>query len=416
MRAPWLILADDLTGAADCGIVFAKHGRETVVVWGADAANSVAAAEAVSVDVDCRRFAAAEAVARQVAAQSAYWRDGVRLYKKIDSTLRGQPAAELAAQLRALRRDGKRAPLAVFAPAFPATGRVTIGGKVAVNGVPLEETPGWAREHTYANAFLPDILASAGLSCDLIDLATIRAGIEPVAERMRAAERSGRDAVACDCSEIRDLDVVARASLRLDQAMWVGSAGLAAALIGVDGPLQPASPVLMGEGAVLVVVGSLSEASRRQAAVLVENGLVSHVPIAPAVLFAGADGAQWTGAVRSLATAAAGGKPVLVEIAQVAGPDLTRGAELAGYLAKLVETAVPRIAALVATGGETACALLSRFGVTGIRLVDEVEPGVPLGVTLGTRAMPVITKAGGFGDADTLRRSLAKLGVQAAAR
>jgi uncharacterized protein YgbK (DUF1537 family) len=389
----WLILADDLTGAADCGIVFARHGRETVVTWG----DEVAIAEVVSVDLDSRRYPAAQAAARHVAAQAALRREGVRLYKKIDSTLRGQPAAELAAQLAALRCAGKRAPLAICAPAFPATGRLTIGGRVMVNGVPLEETP--------------DILASAGLSCAVIDVDAIRAGVDAVAARMRDAERAGIDAVVCDATEIAHLDVVARASLTLADAMWVGSAGLAAALAAVEAPAQPAAPVRPGDGAVLVVVGSVAEASRRQAADVIAGGLVTHVAITPDILFAGAGTPGWEEAVRALRTAAASGKPVLVEIAHEASPDLRRGAELAGRLAELVEVAIPKIAALFATGGETACALLSRLGVTGIRLLDEAEPGVPLGVTLGARRVPVITKAGAFGDALTLRRCLAKLGL-----
>lgn len=40
-------------------------------------------------------------------------------------------------------------------------------------------------------------------------------------------------------------------------------------------------------------------------------------------------------------------------------------------------------AALVATGGDTVYVLLSKIGVRSIRLLDEVEPGVPLGVTIG---------------------------------
>ena len=39
-------------------------------------------------------------------------------------------------------------------------------------------------------------------------------------------------------------------------------------------------------------------------------------------------------------------------------------------------------------------------------MLEEVEPGVPLGLA---RAMPVITKAGAFGDAGTLPRCLTYL-------
>ena len=64
------------------------------------------------------------------------------------------------------------------------------------------------------------------------------------------------------------------------------------------------------------------------------------------------------------------------------------------------QAVAPAIGAFAATGGETAAALLSRFGVNGIRLADEIEPGVSLGLTLGQLSVPIATKAGAFGDED----------------
>src|SRR5947199_3828861 len=142
----WLIIADDLTGAADCASAFAGRGFDAVVsLDGIDCEASV-----LSVDADSRHLPARAAAARQVTIQTAYWRPGMRLYKKIDSTLRGQPAAELAAQLSAWGRRSLPAPLAIVAPAFPATGRVTLDGRILLRELPLEQTPLWAREHTYA--------------------------------------------------------------------------------------------------------------------------------------------------------------------------------------------------------------------------------------------------------------------------
>jgi uncharacterized protein YgbK (DUF1537 family) len=73
-------------------------------------------------------------------------------------------------------------------------------------------------------------------------------------------------------------------------------------------------------------------------------------------------------------------------------------------LAETLEIAVPVIGAFAATGGETAAAFLSRFGVNGIRLAEEIEPGVPLGLTIGSLSVPVCTKAGAFGDEYSLIR------------
>ena len=51
----------------------------------------------------------------------------------------------------------------VFAPAFPATGRTTIGGRIQVKARPLEETELWQRDHTYPTSDLVGVLASAGI-------------------------------------------------------------------------------------------------------------------------------------------------------------------------------------------------------------------------------------------------------------
>lgn len=409
MSSGWLILADDLTGAADCAITFAKHGMESVVAWG-DGVERTAAV--LSVDVDSRRFPAAAAVERQLAAQAVRWRPGLHYYKKIDSTLRGQPVAELAAQLAALpMRKGGRARLAVVAPAFPATGRVTLDGRVMLGDLPLEKTPLWARDHSYPNAHLPSMLGDAGLAAAVIGLDIVRSGAEAVRARMKDADRRGFAAVVCDCTTEADLEVVAAASLPLaEDVIWVGSAGLAGALAALVSPAVASLPRLPPHpGGVLVVVGSLAESSRMQARLLVEDGVVEHVAVAPETLLAGSRDPAWQDAVVSLSKGLEAGRDILLEIALAPDPDLAKGPDLAARLAEMVDQVASKVAALVATGGDTACALLSRMGVHGIRLLDEVEPGVPLGMTLCERSIPVVTKAGGFGDAATLRRCLERL-------
>lgn len=135
-----LIIADDLTGAADCGVVFAGRGMEAMVVPGRpgeDAAvcGPVAKAEVLAIDADTRGLAgqrAAEAVALIV---SQYGDCGGLIFKKVDSTLRGNVAPELAAVLRAWRTKvaaGERVAM-LFAPAFPAHGRTTVMGRQWVN-------------------------------------------------------------------------------------------------------------------------------------------------------------------------------------------------------------------------------------------------------------------------------------------
>ena len=406
----WLILADDLTGAADCGIAFAKHGGSVEVIWSEAApAGSSAKADVLAVDVDSRALGPVDAAARHVAAQRAHVSPQTRLYKKIDSTLRGQPAAELAAQLAALAQAG-RAPFAIVAPAFPAAGRVTLGGRVVVNGDPLEETPLWARDHTYANASLPDILASNGVSAEVATLAEVRAGVGALASRMRAARARGAAALVCDCIALSDLDAVAEASLQLDDVVWVGSAGLAVALARLTAAANAGpAPAPTRAGAALVVVGSAADASRMQARALVESGRVIHLVVSPQTLQSGPTSALWRDAAAALAQGLRDGRDTLLQIDETAPVDLAQGAALAASLAELASQAGSAIGALVLTGGETARAMLIRLGLHGIRLIDEVEAGVPLGVSVGVREIPVVTKAGAFGGADTLHRCLDRL-------
>ncbi|MGA2960482.1 MAG: four-carbon acid sugar kinase family protein [Candidatus Korobacteraceae bacterium] len=412
MTSPWLIIADDLTGAADCAIAFAKHGLESVVAW--EKHTDAGGVQVLSVDAATRRLPPAQAAKLQADVLATHYRPGLRLYKKIDSTVRGQPAAELAGLLAyAPAQSEGRSRLAIVAPAFPGTGRVTVNGSIVVQGVPLERTPLWAREHTYASANLVEMLASAGLSAEVLPLDAAGHDPEKVFARLASARARGLAAVVCDAKTEADLLAVATGSLPMaDDVIWVGSGGLATALAAVEThSAQPAQmpPLMPGQKNVLVVVGTLAEASRLQAKTLVEAALVRHLVISPEALFAGPSSPAWQQASKELARHFATQQDVLLELEQAAKPDLSRGALLSERLAAFVQSAGTSFAGLIATGGDTVYALLSKLGVHSIRLLDEVEPGVPLGITVGAVSIPVVTKAGAFGDAQSLRRSLERL-------
>ncbi|WP_458097156.1 four-carbon acid sugar kinase family protein [Roseomonas sp. WA12] len=409
MTRSWLILADDLTGAADCGIAFARRGLEASVGW--HGVENAVRAEVVAIDADSRRLPPEEAGARHAALLHARHAAGMGLIKKIDSTLRGQPAAELAATIRALHDVGRPA-LAIVAPAFPATGRTTEGGRIHMNGRPLETTPLWARDHSYDSAHLPSVLESVGLSTREIPLGLLRQDEAALARALQVALTDGIDAVVCDATAPEDLISLARASLPLTgEVFWVGSGGIAAALAAAlpDGtaPRTLAFPAL--GGGILIVVGSIAEASRGAAERLVAEDAAARFDIPPALLRAGPADPRWAPLAEGIAASLAEGRDTLVLIADDPGADLAQGAALAEALANLLAPAAARMGGLFATGGETACALLTHLGVHGIRLLEEVEAGVPLGITQGAIEVPVMTKAGAFGNDGTILRSLTRL-------
>jgi uncharacterized protein YgbK (DUF1537 family) len=156
-------------------IAFGRRGRAAAVIWDEVADASDHQLPVLAYDAASRGLSA-EAAAGRHADVLARLSDLRRiLFKKIDSTLRGQPAAETTAMLAHIKsRSGPT--FGVFAPAFPATGRSTIDGRILVKGRPLEETEVWQRDHTYANADLVDVLASAGIRGEKVTLATVRSG------------------------------------------------------------------------------------------------------------------------------------------------------------------------------------------------------------------------------------------------
>jgi len=397
----WLILADDLTGAADCAIAFARRGLPASVAWGRDPPDDAV----LALDADSRRLPPGAAAARHRSLLQAHHRDGAALFKKIDSTLRGQPAAELAATVLDLRARGRGA-LAIVAPAFPAAGRTVVDGRIRVDGRPLEQTPLWARDHSYPSADLGAALQGAGLRVRMAGLDAVRAGL---AEVVQAAIMASDDAVICDTVTPADLDAVANSTLpRAAELFWTGSGGLAEALAGSLNATTRPMPVEV-TGGILFVVGSVAEASRAASAVIGADAGVHTERILPAVLHEGPDAPAWQAASRRIAQSLAAGIDVLVEIATAEAADLRHGTVLAGQLAALLLPVAPGLGALFATGGETALALLDALGVTGIQMIDEIEPGVPIGLTRGALAIPVVTKAGAFGDAGTLARCLSHL-------
>ena len=79
------------------------------------------------------------------------------------------------------------------------------------------------------------------------------------------------------------------------------------------------------------------------------------------------------------------------------------GQLLSAALARLVQPFAAHAGALVATGGETAHSVLEAWGIACLRLVGEIETGVPVSVTEGwNRRLTVLTKAGAFGTPETL--------------
>src|SRR5918995_912474 len=379
------VIADDLTGAADAGVQLVSTGYRTAVVFG-EAEVVADDLDAVSFDTDSRTMPAGFAAKRVLEAARAA-REARIVYKKLDSTLRGNVAAELAA---ALGGSGRQS--VVIAPAFPAAGRTTVGGTQRVHGVPVDETEMANDPHTpVTEAHVPSLLADAFASVGVL-------GLEDLADPGRVRRvLEGNECVVVDADRDADLEALVRAVPDPARVLWAGSAGLALALGSVyPGPCAGDTGLQRARvRPVLVVVGSLSGVGREQVRRL--GGA-----------YGGVDVTVETGGAGALEKTVAAVRDALAgrECAVVHSPEERSASSesVLGSLAEVVALLSERglFEGLVLTGGATAGGVARRLGASGVRLGGEVESGVPMGTLIGPRPYPPVTKAGGFGAPDTL--------------
>ena len=395
MKPAIAIVADDLTGSGDTAVQFVRAGWCThLSIGGADEALAGPAhddVEVLAVTTNSRAFSAADA-ADVIGRNVRQLREaGVsRLYKKVDSTLRGAFKAEIDAARDAWRDDA----IAVVCPAFPATGRTVEQGILYVNGKPVTETSAATDPVTpVTDSHIPTLLGSAHVAPLADDTP------ETLAARIAQAGAT----VVVDAATDDDLERLARAvGLLGERALPVGAGGLAVPLARVWAGADQTAPVV-------VVVTSQHSAARGQAAALQAAGADTWRPSLEQL----ADDAQWQAWSQPLLQAhaqaplEAGTILLLAPEGQRAGLDSDKVADRLGSLAAQL-IAASRAAGVVATGGDGARSVLLALQANGIALVDEVMGGVPLGtLTGGTAAgLPVVTKAGGFGTEDVLVRAV----------
>jgi uncharacterized protein YgbK (DUF1537 family) len=298
------------------------------------------------------------------------------VFKKIDSTLRGNLGPEIEATMEACGFS-----LAVICPAFPAMGRTM--------------KDGWLRiaDRSSPALHLPTLLFERGLERGHhLDLDVVRAGNEAISNRLNVLAAARPSAVVADAVTDGDLLTIARAIVTLEgKALGVGSAGLAAALAETlasphgdrrtDAPRRPAYTA--GSTSVVLFIGSRSPVTDAQVELLVSRRPAVRLRCEESRL------SELPGAVDS-------GRHVVLQV------DLSKGASRLGELCQMVSKVRPH--GLVFTGGDTAQLVCDALGSFGLALDRELAPGIPLGYLLGgiVDGCPVVTKAGGFGAPDAL--------------
>ncbi|MFS9381619.1 D-threonate kinase [Citrobacter sp. ANG330] len=406
-----IVIADDFTGSNDTGVQLAKKGARTEVMLTPTQKPS-RRADVLVINTESRAIPAANA-AQAVHQALASWCEGANtplVYKKIDSTFRGNVGAEVAAAMRAANRK-----LAVIAAAIPAAGRTTRDGLCLVNGIPLLETEFASDPKTpiISSRIAELVTLQSDIPVHEVSLDDVRRG--QLSALLSALAKQGECMVVVDAVEDRDLSLIAQAICEQETLpLLVGAAGLANAL-----------PVRMfmqekQELPVLVVAGSMSEATRRQVDKALCQGRAKVVDIDVSRLVSAHFAQEIASVVEQacallshqqhtiLRTSRSAEDRQMIDTlcASVGMSRQALGERLSQRLGiitlRIIEQA--RIGGLFLTGGDIATAVASALGAEGYRIQREVAPCIPCGTFVNSEIddLPVITKAGGFGSDSTL--------------
>ena len=450
-----LVQADDFSGAAEVGECFARQGLGTrvlldpalvgsylpdallsgVILSGDGDSASPGTSDVIVVDTHSRSSSAEEAAAAvaRVFAEVFAGQDAARLpvlFKKIDSLWRGNVGAEVAS----LMDLGYHV---LIAGALPQLRRTVVDGRPYADGVPLAETGFWKAEAALPPSRLADVLGQD--SARGLDLAGVRS--PDLTERLLQLF-SGDDAVTvvADGETEGDLEAVVAALAAMNHTaagrriVLVGTGGIAAVLAQTVRPQgRPVashetdtetpdsarnaqssagdtsdfgSPQPTGSRTarpVLAVVGSASDAARRQLQQLQAGGF-KLIGLSPEELRQPGTTPK-LGVVRE---ALAAGEPVALTVVADRVDPREAGAivsNLGHFVSSVlapqatgpenpaVDVGLPD---LILTGGETAREVLERIGIRALEPLGAQQHGAV--VSLADDGRLVGTKPGSFGD------------------
>jgi uncharacterized protein YgbK (DUF1537 family) len=353
------ILADDLTGALDAAAAFATPFSPVTALWSEADTGELGD---FAIDSETRDLAENRAEAA-VAGLLPHLLDRPISFKKIDSLLRGNTFAEIAACARSEMFGA-----VLVAPAFPAQARITRQG----------------RQYARADGAWQPVGRPI---CDELRLRSV-----PSRHVGRSDRADGAGVFVCDAEHESDLAGIAQSASQLaPPVLWCGSAGLAHALVA---SLRP--PIdLPRVDSILALIGSRHPVSQAQLRRLAAAAPGTVVTLATPLAIEAATAAV---AARLLA----GGRAALAFDL----PEMSRaesGSVLAGVCQELAETIAQPDLAIVA-GGDTLIALATSLGATRLETIGEWRLGMPLsrfrdGLWRGTG---ILSKSGAFGEAATL--------------
>ncbi|WP_426288517.1 four-carbon acid sugar kinase family protein [Enterococcus durans] len=392
-----LVIADDFTGALDTGVQFSKQGIQTLV-----STETVVQYDALPQEIEVLVL---NTESRHLTFEQAYEKTKKILedakvsqipfiYKKVDSALRGN----ISAELKAILDTSEQAPVP-FLPAYPEMNRVVIDGHLYIEDVLVSES-----------VFAKDPYEPVTESNVMRRLQS-EAGIESVLVKEQDLPKKG---VVIFDAQTDDM-LLTHAKRLADEnllGVTVGCAGFAKILAqqlfpgGKEVAYKLQKPVI-------VVCGSVNPITKKQIEYVEKEypriSLTAQQLLDPTYWEASAGQNEIKEYLQLMET-----QPLVIfetysdqttaeivtyseEKALSADVCRFRIGESLGKLTKALWSKHQENTFLF-TGGDTLFQAMTVLGVTGIKPLTEIKPGVVLSaIEWNSQEMQVITKSGGFG-------------------
>lgn len=397
----WLVIADDFTGANDTGVQLTKRGFKTqVVLNGRNIKND---GSSYVLDTESRGKSnedAYESLKNHI--KNIFDIDYDLIYKKVDSTLRGNIGAEVKAIYEEYKPE-----LVIFAPAFPIIGRTTVDGIHFVDGKRILETE-------FAKDPIKPVLEED--ISKLIQFGFEGKVIHHKLKEIRDGEINFSKSIvhSFDAENNDDLEkIISSVIATKKKILWVGSAGMADIILKIKKPLKPA----------LALIGSLSQVAKKQIRFAEEKGIkVLKVSISESL-----ESRDISEYVKKAKDILSRGEDLIITSsydnedylkAIEVGKSLSMSTsdislatqEILGQVGK--ETIENKdIAGVFVTGGDTAIGFINSTNALGSSIIEEIITGIPLMRLNGGKVdgLKMVSKAGAFGNEDALFYSIGKL-------
>jgi uncharacterized protein YgbK (DUF1537 family) len=415
------IIADDITGANDIGIMFAKADWQTDVYPYPFLKEKMGTfpPNVLIIDTNSRLDQSDQAYEKVFASTKSLQSLGCeQFFNKTCSVFRGNIGAEFDAMLDALEGE-----FAVVVLGFPKNGRTTIHGQHYVHGKKLADSE-FRHDpvHPMHQSDLVTILqAQTNRKVALVDHEIVEQGSDKLKQEVNRM-RSLCQYLIIDVNNQTSLQIIAEAIK--EEKIICGASGIAEELAIVMNKGQRAAQSISippSEKGVLCAAGSLMPQTYNQVEEMKRRGLPFFEINSP-MLFSHQKDAHLEELVIKLVTLLNEGKDVLVHTSNT--PEVVNQTKEIGAGLGLSNTAVSRIVSeslafvvdetlkrtnvirLLLAGGETSASVCSRLGIEGLTVWKEIEPGLPSCISLNSPARMLVLKSGSFGSTDFFAKAI----------